>query len=137
MAANPKPLRKLEKEFTRTRYGGSKRLFEMSKKRFHRTMLPLLKVTPLRHSILVKRKIVPAKFFIWALWFETKRRQIKNTILPGGVRVSTVFLGLDGLPPFETMVFGGDRDQDQRRATTYEEALAVHQQMIEKTFEVV
>ena len=49
-----------------------------------------------------------------------------------GVRVSTVFLGIDhgydGKGPvlFETMIFGGDHDEDVLRYTTWEDAVIGH-----------
>ena len=55
----------------------------------------------------------------------------------GGCRVSTVFLMFDhaflpGSPPvlFETMVFGGPHDQDQRRYHTWDEAAAGHAEVV-------
>ena len=48
------------------------------------------------------------------------------------IRVSTVFLGIDhnwlGSTPilFETMVFGGEYDQYQKRYSTWDEALVGH-----------
>lgn len=56
----------------------------------------------------------------------------------GGVKVSTVWLGLDhaylGEPPliFETMVFGGTLDQEQARYTTEAQAFAGHGEMCER-----
>jgi hypothetical protein len=54
------------------------------------------------------------------------------------VRVSTVFLGLDhswnnlGLILWETMIFGGEHDQNyQERYTSYEDALEGHQKAID------
>lgn len=58
----------------------------------------------------------------------------------GGTRVSTVFLGLDhsfgeGEPLlFETMVFGGEHDQDGERYSTWQEAEAGQKAMCEKVF---
>lgn len=52
-------------------------------------------------------------------------------------RVSTVFLALDhswnGGPPllFETMIFDGPHDQYMRRYSTYDEALAGHNKVVE------
>jgi hypothetical protein len=49
-----------------------------------------------------------------------------------GVRISTIFLGLDhnvlGPTPilFETMIFGGERDGEQWRYSTWDEAEAGH-----------
>ena len=57
-----------------------------------------------------------------------------------GVRVSTVFLGIDHSwgegPPllFETMVFGGEHDLEMERYTTWEEAEAGHKEMCERIF---
>ena len=74
----------------------------------------------------------------WGEWMEKNHfnRQIKREELLPGVVVSTVFLGMDhsfpaGKPPilFESMVFGGDADQYQRRCSTYEEALQMHEDM--------
>ena len=65
-----------------------------------------------------------------AMWFGGKRHVAKDII--GEVRVSTVFLGLDhGLgdgPPllFETMIFGGQHDQYQTRASSWTEAEGQH-----------
>lgn len=62
------------------------------------------------------------------------------TTLPGGARVSTVWLGLDHQfgdgPPliFETMVFPAESsmDLDCERYSTEEEAKAGHSAMVEK-----
>lgn len=73
----------------------------------------------------------------WARWFETAERRVAEDNI-AGVRVSTVFLGLDhafgGDTPllFETMVFGGARDQDQLRYSTWEQAEAGHKAMVER-----
>lgn len=72
----------------------------------------------------------------WAQQLETADRQVADTML-GDVRVSTVFLGLDhqhvpGGPPliFETMVFGGDLDDEMERYTTEAQAVAGHAYMV-------
>lgn len=71
-------------------------------------------------------------FMEWAEWFEKADRHVAQDELPGGVRVSTVFLGVDhsfgGPEPllFETMIFGGKLDQEQWRYSTREEAEAGH-----------
>jgi hypothetical protein len=84
----------------------------------------------------------------WAQWYETAARQIALTRFKWG-RVSTIFLGLDQDyfsfcwdpapdPPnykplvWETMVFGGKLDQQQRRYRSREEALAGHDQLVEE-----
>jgi len=132
LATNPKPIRKLLKKFSRKRGHG-----------VWRGIAESLKLTG-DHYILYKRKPIHVKFYQWAIWFEDPRRRIiKRTNLPGDIRVSTVFLGLDhryhssGLPIlFETMIFGGDYDNYQARYVDYESALAGHQKAIEKVFEV-
>ncbi len=82
----------------------------------------------------------------WALDLENKsNRVVKLDILPNGMRVSTIWLGLDhswgGGPPliFETMVFddkaseeGRGEDFDSQRYSTREEALEGHRELVEK-----
>jgi hypothetical protein len=56
----------------------------------------------------------------------------------GDVLVSTVFLGLDhgwnsDVPiVFETLVFGGERDQDGERYATWDEAKAGHARIVQE-----
>lgn len=76
----------------------------------------------------------------WGRWFETADRHVAQEERDG-VRVSTVFLGLDHRfggdgPPilFETMIFGGPHDEDQNRYCTWEEAEAGHVAMCAKAF---
>jgi hypothetical protein len=72
----------------------------------------------------------------WGIWFETADRIVAADKV-GGVRVSTVFLGIDhnfgdGLPLiFETMAFrGGTWDELYcERCGTWEEAEAQHKAM--------
>lgn len=62
---------------------------------------------------------------------DTEKRRVAATEI-GDIHVSTVFLGLDHSfgegPPmiFETMIFGGDHDEDQWRYSTWEEAEKGH-----------
>jgi hypothetical protein len=71
-------------------------------------------------------------------WFETADRHVAQDQI-GDVRVSTVFLGIDHswileehVPIlFETMVFGGALDQEQRRYATWTEAEEGHREMAE------
>jgi hypothetical protein len=82
-------------------------------------------------------KPVPCSLKEWALLYEKDRewRRVAATDLPGNVRVSTVFLGLDHRfgdegPPvlFETMVFGlDDADDYETRCSTWDEAVAMHE----------
>jgi hypothetical protein len=83
----------------------------------------------------------------WAQWYQTAQRQIALTRFRWG-RVSTIFLGLDqgyfsffGSAPdpltykplvWETMVFGGKLDREQRRYRSREEALAGHAQLVKE-----
>lgn len=76
----------------------------------------------------------------WGQWFEQDERRVvrKNTFPVGDseVTVSTVFLGLDhswqGGPPvlWETMIFGGDHEDEQWRYTSRDEAIANHEQIV-------
>ncbi len=79
----------------------------------------------------------------WARWFETADRVVTRDELPGGLLVSTVFLGLDynilGTRPilFETMVFAGDSDDlDCARYSTRDEALAGHARVLARLEEI-
>lgn len=72
----------------------------------------------------------------WATGFDHLGRRVGLDELPGDIRVSTVFLGLDhswdGGPPvlWETMIFGGEHDQYQERYTSHEDAVAGHAKAI-------
>jgi hypothetical protein len=87
----------------------------------------------------------------WAQWFETAERHVAEDILSGGeettqqlheehlpgIRVSTVFLGLDhnyfrGPRPvlFETMVFGGPHDGSTWRYSTWDAAEVGHRRAV-------
>jgi len=68
----------------------------------------------------------------WSKWMSKNKHLCDDTV--GGVRVSTVFLGVDhsfgiGGPPilFETMIFGGEHGGYQDRCCTYDEAVVMHQ----------
>lgn len=75
----------------------------------------------------------------WARWYEhPENRVVALDLLPGGARVSTVFLAIDHnfhglhLPPilFETMVFGGPLAGEAERYATWDEAVAGHAAML-------
>lgn len=74
----------------------------------------------------------------WAEWFEhsANQRRVAFTQVEEGIKVSTVFLGLDhsfvGGPPvlWETMIFGGNHDQDMWRYTSKADALLGHEQAV-------
>lgn len=67
----------------------------------------------------------------WGRWMQTADRHVALTRFEG-VRISTVFLGLDHSwddgPPvlFESMVFGGPLDGEMRRYTSRADADAGH-----------
>jgi hypothetical protein len=71
----------------------------------------------------------------WAQWLETADRKVADDFDERtGIRISTVFLGLDHNhsqqgPPllFETMVFGGLLDGETERYATWEDAERGHQ----------
>ena len=78
----------------------------------------------------------------WSALFERRKEDMspeswwrKETVI-GDVRVSTVWLGLDHsfLPDrhlyWETMIFGGEHDQDQWRYESREQALEDHERII-------
>ncbi len=74
----------------------------------------------------------------WAEWFEKADRHVAVDMIEG-VRISTVFLGLDhnfGFNDypilFETMCFGGQYDQEGERYSTWEQAVVGHNQWCDK-----
>ncbi len=81
---------------------------------------------------------VACDLMTWARAFEDRNaRRVAATELPGGIRVSTVFLGLDHSfgegPPilWETMIFGGNHDEDQWRYSSYDDAIAGHERAVQ------
>jgi hypothetical protein len=73
----------------------------------------------------------------WARQFESTDRQVDLTEIAPGIRVSTVFLGLDHNfsghgPPllFETMVFDDYGGGEMLRYATWNEAKAGHDKMV-------
>lgn len=87
-----------------------------------------------KYYVLRDKVPVRATLFEWAAYFEKADRQVGNDMIDG-VRISTVFLGLDhrwdmssGEPLlFETMVFGGKHDGYQVRACTWHQAEEQHE----------
>lgn len=77
----------------------------------------------------------------WGRWMEKRDRIVKQEDPIPGVRVSTVFLGLDhswnGGPPvlWETMIFGGPHDGYQDRYTSRAQAEKGHRRAIELVIE--
>lgn len=88
------------------------------------------------HYILDGQTPVKCDLMTWARSMEGKKRHVALDSLSGGIRVSTVFLGLDHSfgqgPPllFETMIFGGPHDQYQERYATWDEAAAGHEKAV-------
>jgi hypothetical protein len=76
------------------------------------------------------------KIITWAREFETSDRCVAKTQL-GDVSVSTAFLGVDHAfgagPPllFETMIFGGEYDEWMDRYSSYDDAEAGHNKVVE------
>jgi hypothetical protein len=94
---------------------------------------------PERYYILKGKEAVPVEDVIeWARFFEEDKRRVARTEFGKNNYVSTVFLGLDHSfgegPPliFETMVFGGELDQEQDRYSTWDEAVEGHNRMVER-----
>lgn len=92
-----------------------------------------------RHYILDGKKIVPVGLLEWAKWIEDSNNKRIALDFVGKVKISTVFLGIDHSfgrpgPPilFETMVFGGKFNSEQRRYATYEQAEAGHKRWLNK-----
>lgn len=75
---------------------------------------------------------------IESLLKDIKYKRVGYTELEKGVKVSTVWLGLNHnwrngeLLIFETMVFGGKHDGDMDRYTTEKQAIAGHKRMVKK-----
>jgi len=97
-------------------------------------------ITTMTKYILDGHKVVRCDDMIkWSQWFATGDRQVALTE-KDGIRVSTVFLGLDhgwgkGKPVlFETMIFGGPHDENMYRYHTWEEAEAGHKEMCKQAF---
>lgn len=74
----------------------------------------------------------------WGRWFQvTHNRIVGRTDLSNGIRISTVFLGLDHSfnegPPvlWETMIFGAKGDEYQERYTSREAAILGHAEALE------
>lgn len=73
----------------------------------------------------------------WADWWHSADKQLAYAEGPE-VCISTVFLGIDhaiarGTPVlFETVITGGDNDGESRRYTTWEDAIAGHDDFLKK-----
>jgi hypothetical protein len=84
------------------------------------------------------KKVVPCSFEKWAKNFcnisKTRVAEFEND----NILVSTVFLGLDHsfleaeMHVFETMVFENGSEVDCERSATYQEALKIHDELVQK-----
>lgn len=99
---------------------------------------PQCKGDAVKNWILEGKQPKQVELLEWASWFETAKRHVADETI-GKSRVSTVFLGVDHNysedgPPliFETLVFGGDLDEEMDRYSTWEEAEAGHKAMVER-----
>lgn len=80
---------------------------------------------------------VPATMSAWAKFFEEYSNRVVAKTTVGDAEVSTIFIGLDHRymhkgPPqiFETMIFGGPRNQHTQRYATWRAAMAGHQRLV-------
>ena len=85
-----------------------------------------------------KKPIKEPDLMKWAKWFEKSERFVAKTEIKG-ITISTIFLGLDHnyfgneVPIlFETMVFGGELDQEEERYSTWDEAVKGHDEMVKR-----
>ena len=84
------------------------------------------------HYKLVDNKPVNCDFLEYVQFYNTGNSIVKQSDPLPGVKVSTVFMGINlnffSKEPvcFEMMIFGGKYDQTIRRYKTYEEALDDH-----------
>ena len=91
-----------------------------------------------KYAVLKGHEVVPigsqAK---WGASFDYAARRVAHDTI-GEARVSTVFLGLNSSfgegPPlwFETLVFGGEFDDEIHRYTTWDEAVEGHKNMVRR-----
>lgn len=82
------------------------------------------------------KQVVQADLATWSRWLESAERKVAETILGGGVFVSTAFLGMAytfeaGEPLlFATIVTGGAMSGYANHYATWDEALAGHHEMV-------
>jgi hypothetical protein len=85
-----------------------------------------------------KTPVVESNSLRWSKWFSTADRIVKQDRIED-VSVSTVFVGLDHRffgdgPPllFETLVFGGPRDGQTYRYSSWDDAEAGHEMEVKR-----
>lgn len=85
-----------------------------------------------------KKPVRVDDFREYVMWMENDKNRIIEHTEIGDILVSTVFLGIDHRmsfgpsgPPilFETMVFGGEFDQHQKRYSIYDKAKEGHNEI--------
>ena len=93
------------------------------------------------YYILKGKKVIPVEdAIVWDEFFEDDKNRRVDETEKNGIRVSTVFLGLDhafgvGLPMvFETMIFGGEHNDYQERCSTWKQAEAMHKKACDLAF---
>lgn len=83
-----------------------------------------------------KTPVATDDLHLWGKSYQIENRRVNQTEIDG-VRISTVFLGLDHQyddgPPllFETMIFEGEHDGYQDRCSTWEQAEVMHQKAVD------
>lgn len=95
----------------------------------------------INHYILNDQKeIVEVPLMEWVEWIEhTDKRFLKSSKV-GEIKVSSIFLGLDysfgGKEPlyFETMIFGGKREGEIERYSTYDETMKRHEEIVKELY---
>jgi hypothetical protein len=85
---------------------------------------------------LIGRKVVPALDMQGPMLLEDAEGRVVERTAIGDAEISTVFLVINhgwGKKPvlFETMIFGGTRDMETYRCTTYAEAEAQHRMAVD------
>lgn len=87
--------------------------------------------------ILVKQKAVPCHDLVeWGMWMQERVKHVGDITTKRGIRISTVFLGLDhqygeGEPLlFETMIFGNNVGDMMCRYSTFNQAREGHRRAI-------
>jgi hypothetical protein len=90
-----------------------------------------------RYGVLKDKKVILTDDIEeWARAFEVRNRRVAFTVVKGA-HVSTMFLGVNHSFEegkelwFETMIFGGPSSQYCERYSTWEQALAGHERIVE------
>jgi len=86
-----------------------------------------------------KKPVLCDDIIEWGTWFEKANKHVKNdhvTVRGKKIHISTVFLGLDHgydgeVLLFETIIFGGENDEERWRYATWDEAEAGHKKALD------